>query len=67
MGPVEVQVHGGKQNEQFKLNGLPDTAVREAEWIKHNLDRVAATAPDLNVGFSADSHSPLQPEDSRSG
>ena len=28
---VEVQAHVGRQNDVFKLSGLPDTAVREAK------------------------------------
>jgi magnesium chelatase family protein len=43
--PVEVQVHVGRQNEQFKLSGLPDTAVREAK------DRVRAAVMSSGIGF----------------
>ncbi|HET8740280.1 MAG TPA: YifB family Mg chelatase-like AAA ATPase [Acidimicrobiia bacterium] len=43
--PVEVQVHVGKQNEQFKLSGLPDTAVREAK------DRVRAAVVSSGLDF----------------
>lgn len=43
--PVEVQVHVGKQTEQFKLSGLPDTAVREAK------DRVRAAVTSSGVRF----------------
>lgn len=43
--PVEVQVHVGKQAEQFKLSGLPDTAVREAK------DRVRAAVLSSGVRF----------------
>lgn len=43
--PVEVQVHVGRQAEQFKLSGLPDTAVREAK------DRVRAAVMSSGVGF----------------
>ncbi len=43
--PVEVQVHVGKQNEQFKLSGLPDTAVREAK------DRVRAAVMSTGIRF----------------
>lgn len=42
---VEVQVHVGRQNDQFKLSGLPDTAVREAK------DRVRAAVISSGVGF----------------
>lgn len=43
--PVEVQVHVGKQSEQFKLSGLPDTAVREAK------DRVRAAIVSSGIDF----------------
>jgi len=43
--PVEVQVHVGRQNEQFKLSGLPDTAVREAK------DRVRAAVVSSGIRF----------------
>lgn len=43
--PVEVQVHVGKQAEQFKLSGLPDTAVREAK------DRVRAAVMTSGIRF----------------
>ena len=43
--PVEVQVHVGRQAEQFKLSGLPDTAVREAK------DRVRAAVTSSGVRF----------------
>ena len=43
--PVEVQVHVGKQNETFKLSGLPDTAVREAK------DRVRAAVVSSGIDF----------------
>ncbi len=43
--PVEVQVHVGRQTEQFKLSGLPDTAVREAK------DRVRAAVSSAEVRF----------------
>jgi magnesium chelatase family protein len=42
---VEVQVHVGRQNDQFKLSGLPDTAVREAK------DRVRAAVMSSGVHF----------------
>ncbi|HEX6219593.1 MAG TPA: YifB family Mg chelatase-like AAA ATPase [Acidimicrobiia bacterium] len=42
---VEVQVHVGKQNETFKLSGLPDTAVREAK------DRVRAAVMSSGIQF----------------
>lgn len=42
---VEVQVHVGKQNETFKLSGLPDTAVREAK------DRVRAAVMSSGIHF----------------
>ncbi|MFP3882187.1 MAG: YifB family Mg chelatase-like AAA ATPase [Actinomycetota bacterium] len=43
--PVEVQAHVGRQNDQFKLSGLPDTAVREAK------DRVRAAVMSSGVQF----------------
>lgn len=43
--PVDVQVHVGRQNDQFKLSGLPDTAVREAK------DRVRAAVMSSGVHF----------------
>jgi magnesium chelatase family protein len=43
--PVEVQVHVGRQSEQFKLSGLPDTAVREAK------DRVRAAVASSGIRF----------------
>ncbi|HWB88723.1 MAG TPA: YifB family Mg chelatase-like AAA ATPase [Acidimicrobiia bacterium] len=43
--PVEVQVHVGRQSDQFKLSGLPDTAVREAK------DRVRAAVASSGLGF----------------
>ncbi|MFZ0014767.1 MAG: YifB family Mg chelatase-like AAA ATPase [Acidimicrobiia bacterium] len=43
--PVEVQVHVGRQQEQFKLSGLPDTAVREAK------DRVRAAVVSSGIKF----------------
>lgn len=43
--PVEVQVHVGRQNDQFKLSGLPDTAVREAK------DRVRAAVMSSGIQF----------------
>ncbi len=42
---VEVQVHVGRQNDQFKLSGLPDTAVREAK------DRVRAAVMSSGISF----------------
>jgi magnesium chelatase family protein len=42
---VEVQVHVGRQNETFKLSGLPDTAVREAK------DRVRAAVMSSGIPF----------------
>ena len=42
---VEVQVHVGRQQEAFKLSGLPDTAVREAK------DRVKAAIMSSGVRF----------------
>lgn len=42
---VEVQVHVGRQNDQFKLSGLPDTAVREAK------DRVRAAVMSSGIQF----------------
>lgn len=43
--PVEVQVHVGRQQDQFKLSGLPDTAVREAK------DRVRAAVVSSGIEF----------------
>ncbi len=43
--PVEVQAHVGRQIEQFKLSGLPDTAVREAK------DRVRAAVASTGIRF----------------
>lgn len=43
--PVEVEVHVGRQNESFKLSGLPDTAVREAK------DRVRAAVVSTGIRF----------------
>lgn len=43
--PVEVEVHVGRQQESFKLSGLPDTAVREAK------DRVRAAITSTGVDF----------------
>jgi len=43
--PVEVQVHVGRPNDQFKLSGLPDTAVREAK------DRVRAAVMSSKIEF----------------
>jgi magnesium chelatase family protein len=43
--PVEVQVHVGRQQELFKLSGLPDTAVREAK------DRVRAALASSGIPF----------------
>lgn len=43
--PVEVQAHVGRQAEQFKLSGLPDTAVREAK------DRVRAAVMSSGIQF----------------
>ena len=43
--PVEVQVHVGRQSDQFKLSGLPDTAVREAK------DRVRAAVMSSGIHF----------------
>ncbi len=43
--PVEVQAHVGRQNEVFKLSGLPDTAVREAK------DRVRAAVVSAGLRF----------------
>ena len=42
---VEVQVHVGRQQERFKLSGLPDTAVREAK------DRVRAAITSSGIRF----------------
>lgn len=43
--PVEVQVHVGRQSDQFKLSGLPDAAVKEAK------DRVRAAVMSSGVKF----------------
>jgi magnesium chelatase family protein len=43
--PVEVQVHVGRQHDQFKLSGLPDPAVREAK------DRVRAAVMSSGIAF----------------
>lgn len=43
--PVEVQVHVGRQKDEFKLSGLPDTAVREAK------DRVRAAVVSSGIHF----------------
>ena len=43
--PVEVEVHVGRQQESFKLSGLPDTAVREAK------DRVRAAIASAGIDF----------------
>ncbi len=43
--PVEVEVHVGRQQESFKLSGLPDTAVREAK------DRVRAAISSTGLDF----------------
>jgi magnesium chelatase family protein len=43
--PVEVQVHVGRQQDRFKLSGLPDTAVREAK------DRVRAAVMSSGIKF----------------
>jgi magnesium chelatase family protein len=43
--PVEVQVHVGRQSDQFKLSGLPDAALREAK------DRVRAAVMSSGVNF----------------
>lgn len=43
--PVEVQVHVGRQADQFKLSGLPDNAVREAK------DRVRAAIASSGIRF----------------
>lgn len=43
--PVEVQVHVGRQQDKFKLSGLPDTAVREAK------DRVRAAVMSSGIKF----------------
>lgn len=42
---VEVEVHVGRQQESFKLSGLPDTAVREAK------DRVRAAISSAGMDF----------------
>lgn len=43
--PVQVEVHVGRQQESFKLSGLPDTAVREAK------DRVRAAVASAGLRF----------------
>ncbi len=43
--PVRVEAHVGRQNEAFKLSGLPDTAVREAK------DRVRAAVASAGIRF----------------
>ena len=43
--PVQVEVHVGRQQESFKLSGLPDTAVREAK------DRVRAAVASAGIRF----------------
>ena len=43
--PVDVEVHIGRQQESFKLSGLPDTAVREAK------DRVRAAVVSTGTKF----------------
>jgi len=43
--PVRVEAHVGRQNEAFKLSGLPDTAVREAK------DRVRAAVASAGLRF----------------
>ena len=42
---VEVEAHVGRQNEAFKLSGLPDAAVREAK------DRVRAAIASSGIRF----------------
>lgn len=42
---VRVEAHVGRQNEAFKLSGLPDTAVREAK------DRVRAAVASAGIRF----------------
>ena len=42
---VEVQAHVGRQNDVFKLSGLPDTTVREAK------DRVRAAVISAGLRF----------------
>lgn len=42
---VDVEVHVGRPKEQFKLSGLPDTAVREAK------DRVKAAIASSGIRF----------------
>lgn len=42
---VEVQVHVGRQQESFKISGLPDAAVREAK------DRVQAAVASSGIRF----------------
>jgi magnesium chelatase family protein len=43
--PVRVEAHVGRQQEAFKLSGLPDTAVREAK------DRVRAAVSSAGIRF----------------
>ncbi len=43
--PVRVEAHVGKQDNSFKLSGLPDTAVREAK------DRVKAAVVSSGASF----------------
>jgi len=43
--PVLVEAHVGRQQESFKLSGLPDTAVREAK------DRVRAAVASSGIRF----------------
>ena len=43
--PVRVEAHVGRQQEAFKLSGLPDTAVREAK------DRVRAAVASAGIRF----------------
>lgn len=45
MLPVLVEAHVGRQQESFKLSGLPDTAVREAK------DRVRAAVASSGIRF----------------
>ena len=43
--PVMVEAHVGRQQDVFKLSGLPDTAVREAK------DRVRAAVASAGMRF----------------
>ncbi|MCH8983531.1 MAG: hypothetical protein IH943_05435 [Acidobacteria bacterium] len=43
--PVMVEAHVGRQQDVFKLSGLPDTAVREAK------DRVRAAVASTGLRF----------------